>query len=130
MKASVTAVMVAIAVAGFSGYGCEGTSKKEARPETEQAGAMHEGHDHAGHDHAGHDHGTMHAPKESASADMGPQTTCPVMGGAINKDLYVDHEGKRIYVCCEACLDDVKANPEKYIKELAEKGQRVEEIEG
>ena len=27
-----------------------------------------------------------------------PQSTCPIMGGGINKSLYVDHEGKRIYV--------------------------------
>ncbi len=51
------------------------------------------------------------------------QTSCPVMGGKINKDLYVDHEGKRIYVCCEGCIGKVKAEPEKYIKKLAAKGE-------
>jgi len=41
------------------------------------------------------------------------QTTCPVMkGGKINKKLYVDHNGKRIYVCCKVCINKVKADPE------------------
>ena len=31
------------------------------------------------------------------------QTVCPVMGGVINKDLYVDYKGKRIYFCCPDC---------------------------
>lgn len=57
---------------------------------------------------------------------LSPQTTCPVMGGAINKNLYVDYKGKRIYVCCEGCIAEVKKDPEKYIKKLAEMGQGVE----
>ena len=27
------------------------------------------------------------------------QTTCPVMGNKINKDIYVDHQGTRVYFC-------------------------------
>lgn len=50
------------------------------------------------------------------------QTDCPVMGGKINKSLYVDTQGKRIYVCCAGCLPTLKANPEKYRKELEAKG--------
>lgn len=51
-----------------------------------------------------------------------PQTKCPVMGGDINKSLYVDADGKRIYVCCGGCIDAVKKNPQKFIKELEAKG--------
>ena len=51
------------------------------------------------------------------------QTTCPVMGGKVNKALYVDHEGKRVYVCCKGCIGAVQKEPEKYIKKLAEKGE-------
>ena len=50
------------------------------------------------------------------------QTICPVMGGTINKNLYVDADGKRIYVCCAGCVEKVKENPQKYIKELEDKG--------
>jgi YHS domain-containing protein len=57
-----------------------------------------------------------------------PQTTCPVMGEAINKSLYVDYNGKRIYVCCKLCIDSVKKDPEMYIKKLEKLGQSVETI--
>ena len=56
------------------------------------------------------------------------QTECPVMGGKINKNLYVDYHGKRIYVCCGMCIGKVKANPEKYIKELEAKGISLEVV--
>ncbi len=50
------------------------------------------------------------------------QTICPVMGNAIDKKLFVDHEGKRIYVCCTGCLETVKADPVKYIKLMEGQG--------
>lgn len=61
--------------------------------------------------------------KQAAEAKITLQTTCPVMGGKVNKDLYVDHDGQRIYVCCKGCIDTVRKNPEKYIGKLAEKGR-------
>ena len=57
-----------------------------------------------------------------------PQTTCPVQGGPINKKLFVDYKGKRIYVCCEGCIADVRKDPEMYIKKLADMGQGVKTI--
>lgn len=54
------------------------------------------------------------------------QTTCPVMGEAIDKKLFVDAEGKRIYVCCSGCVSTVKANPAKYIKILEDQGVTLE----
>ncbi len=32
------------------------------------------------------------------------QTKCPVMGGLINKNLYADYQGNRVYFCCPPCL--------------------------
>ena len=58
----------------------------------------------------------------NAPAKIVRQTTCPIMGGDIDRSLYVDHAGKRIYVCCSGCLAPIKENPEKYIKELEAKG--------
>jgi len=57
-----------------------------------------------------------------------PQTTCPVMGGEIDKSQYVDYKGKRIYVCCSGCLEKLKKNPEKYIKKLEKMGQTPEAV--
>ena len=54
------------------------------------------------------------------------QTTCPVMGNAIDKSLYVDANGKRVYVCCPSCLAKVKKEPAKYITQLESKGITLE----
>ena len=54
--------------------------------------------------------------------DVKQQTVCPVEGGKINKKYFVDVEGKRIYFCCPACIPKVKADPDKYIKEMEDQG--------
>lgn len=56
-----------------------------------------------------------------------PQTTCPVMGGPIDKSLYVDAKGKRIYLCCAACEDAIRAEPDKYIRKIEQRGQSLED---
>jgi YHS domain-containing protein len=50
------------------------------------------------------------------------QTTCPVMGGKIVKTIYADHDGKRVYFCCAGCDATFKKDPEKYIKQMEDKG--------
>ena len=62
------------------------------------------------------------------TAKLKPQATCPIQGEAINKKLFVDYKGKRIYVCCEMCLTEVKKDPEGAIKKLTSMGQGVETI--
>ncbi|MBP7829153.1 MAG: hypothetical protein KA248_04475 [Kiritimatiellae bacterium] len=62
-----------------------------------------------------------------AGAEVKAQSQCPVMGGAVNKSIYVDHGGKRVYLCCNACVSTFKADPEKYVKQLAEAGVQLEE---
>jgi YHS domain-containing protein len=46
------------------------------------------------------------------------QTTCPVMGGEIKKDVYLDHEGYRIYFCCQACVEKFKKDPGVYLQKM------------
>ena len=50
------------------------------------------------------------------------QTLCPVMGREIDKDYYVDYEGKRVYFCCQSCVETFKNNPEKYMQKLKDQG--------
>lgn len=57
-----------------------------------------------------------------------PQTTCPVMGGKINKDIYADYEGKRVYFCCKSCVAKFKEDPEKYIKKLEKENVKIKDI--
>ena len=63
-----------------------------------------------------------------ALAEGKPQTMCPVMGKKINKSLYVDAEGHRIYVCCGGCIGAVKADPGKYIQKMKAEGVEPERI--
>lgn len=56
--------------------------------------------------------------------DEGSQKTCPVMGNPINKEIFVDHEGQRIYFCCPGCNDPFKKNPAKYLKKLSDNGEK------
>ena len=55
------------------------------------------------------------------------QTLCPAMNSEINKKLFVDVKGKRIYVCCPPCKKKIKADPDKYIKILEGKGVKIED---
>lgn len=54
------------------------------------------------------------------------QEICPVMGGKINKSVYTDYNGKRIYFCCTACPEPFKKDPEKYIKKMEAEGVEFE----
>lgn len=64
----------------------------------------------------------------AAGAFAAAQTTCPVMGGTINKEIYADYKGERVYFCCLGCPPEFKKNPEKYLKKLKEMGQEPEKI--
>jgi YHS domain-containing protein len=51
-----------------------------------------------------------------------PQTVCPVLGGNINKQVYAEYQGKRIYFCCSGCITEFQKDPEKYIKKMEAEG--------
>jgi YHS domain-containing protein len=57
-----------------------------------------------------------------AATQSQAQTVCPVLGGAIDKNVYTDYQGKRIYFCCAACIEEFNQNPEKYLQKLKEAG--------
>lgn len=57
---------------------------------------------------------------------MQPQTTCPIMGGTINKDVFVDYNGMRIYFCCAGCEDEFLKKPEDYLNQMREQGVEPE----
>lgn len=59
------------------------------------------------------------ATKEAVGTEI-VQKICPVMGGPIDKSIYVDHEGRRVYFCCQMCVNEFKKDPEKYLKKFDE----------
>ncbi len=58
------------------------------------------------------------------------QKACPVQHGKINKDLYVDYKGQRIYFCCKECLPIFNKNPEAYLKRMEQEGVLPEKSPG
>ncbi|GMU24230.1 MAG: hypothetical protein AMXMBFR13_43060 [Phycisphaerae bacterium] len=48
------------------------------------------------------------------------QATCPVMGGAVDPEVSVEHEGHKVYFCCEGCDKKFKKEPAKYLAKLKE----------
>ena len=57
---------------------------------------------------------------ESPSGAAVVQKTCPVMGGPIDKTIFVDYKGRRVYFCCAACKEAFGKEPEKYIAKVDE----------
>ncbi len=59
-----------------------------------------------------------HPVKPSPKPTLIKQKVCPVMGGKINKKLYYEYKGHKIYVCCKGCIGTIKKDPEKYLKKV------------
>ncbi len=68
---------------------------------------------------------------EAASCDrvdLAPQTTCPVMGSDIDKTIYSDYNGERVYFCCSMCVSKFEADPETYLQVIKDNGEEPEHI--
>ena len=50
------------------------------------------------------------------------QTTCPIMGGKIDKNVFADYEGKRVYFCCAGCVAEFKKDPATHVKAMEDQG--------
>ncbi len=90
-----------------------GCKKSEPAPTETSVETMQEMHGHEGHEHAA----MMEKPAEAVASAI-EQTTCPVMGGAINKAIFTEHKGKNVYFCCSPCEEKFEQEPEKYIAKL------------
>ncbi len=56
------------------------------------------------------------------------QTLCPLTNDPINRQFHVDHEGKRLYGCSPHCVEKLKENPKKYIRQLEAEGITLEPL--
>jgi YHS domain-containing protein len=101
-------LMIAVLFAGLVLLG--GCKKSEpASPATPAATTQgHEGQEHAA--------ASTEPAKENVAA--AEQTTCPIMGGAIDKNIFTEYKGKKVYFCCAGCKEQFEKEPEKYIAKL------------
>ncbi len=60
------------------------------------------------------------APAESKT----PQTLCPIMGGEINKEVFTDVAGYRVYACCKPCLAKIEADPKAALQKIRANGEQ------
>lgn len=77
-------------------------------------------------DNSGHNNAKTETTVEEKTGKA--QTTCPIMkGNPINKDLYVDVEGKRVYYCCGGCGDAIKKDAKTIIAQFKAEGVTLED---
>jgi YHS domain-containing protein len=109
MKTLIVVLVSAVSLSAFSAFaGCCGDAPKAACPITLAAAAD--------------------VQKDAAAAPAGKaQTICPVMGEPINKEVFVDYDGKRVYFCCKMCQAKFKEDPAKYLHKLSQDGVTLED---
>jgi YHS domain-containing protein len=102
-------LVITIAVIGLVGLtGC----KKKEQPATPKSQTM-EGMTHQM-------TSTLEEANQTAQTGLASieQKTCPVTGDKIDKNVFVEYKGKKVYFCCSACKAKFEANPEKYVGKL------------
>ncbi len=65
----------------------------------------------------------------AAQNELKPQANCPVMGGKIDKDVYLDYQGQRVYFCCPSCKENFLKDPEKYFEKIEKDGVLLESVQ-
>ena len=93
MQISIVALLVGVLIIGFAG--CKGKSETD----TDSNAVAKTG-------------------GETTTTSAVAQTTCPIMGNAIDKTVFTEYQGQKVYFCCAGCIDKFKAEPEKYVKDL------------
>ena len=69
----------------------------------------------SGYAHEDHDEQSL----RSVETEELSQTECPVMvGNEVDRKMFVDYEGKRVYFCCNSCRSAFTKEPEKYLHRL------------
>jgi YHS domain-containing protein len=46
------------------------------------------------------------------------QKTCPITGKPIDKSVFVEYNGQKVYFCCPECKAEFAKDPDKYIANL------------
>jgi YHS domain-containing protein len=64
-------------------------------------------------------------PTMSAAESGKPQTKCPIKGGDIDKDVFVDVAGKRVFFCCPGCGDKFLKDAAGNLKTMKNHGVKV-----
>jgi YHS domain-containing protein len=126
MDAKKKRLMTVLLVVGFVFVGLvmlNGCKKEEPAAAPNDTSSAHD-HEHGEEGHT-HEHSEMAMTTETKEvASTGEQTTCPIMEGKpINKAVFTEYKGKKVYFCCPGCDGKFKEDPEKYIAKLPQFNQ-------
>ena len=118
MKTKSLMLVLALAAAVVL-FGCKKKEEPAPAPTLEQvekqAGEMKE----AAEETAEEAKETVEAATKAVEAAAAEQTMCPIMdGNKIDKNVFVEYQGKKVYFCCLQCKGEFEKNPEKYISNL------------
>jgi len=126
MDAKKQRLITVLLVAGFVFVGLamvNGCKKEEPTPAPNDTSSEHD-HEHGEDGHTHDSEMAMATEPAKEIASTGEQTTCPIMvGQPINKAIFAEYKGKKVYFCCAGCDTKFKADPEKYIAKLPQFNQ-------
>ena len=88
-------VVLLVWVLAFGFAGCKGKSETQTEPKT-----------------------ATNTEVKSTTTSPVAQTTCPVMGNPIDKSIFVEYQGQKVYFCCPDCKEKFLKEPEKYLSKL------------
>ena len=113
---SIAMLSIVVILVAFAVNGCkeDKPAQSNSTPEPKQHMESHEGHDHA----AMGDMKMANTAEPKVTLASVEQETCPVMGGKINKAVFTEYKGKKVYFCCAGCDKTFNADPQKYISKL------------
>lgn len=63
---------------------------------------------------------------DDKEACKGNQAKCPVKGEPINKDIFKEVDGQKVYFCCEECKAEFEKDPQKYLSKMEKDGVKCE----
>ncbi len=120
MKKAVNILMIALLVTGMSILlaGCKKKSDTPVMPESHDMDKMMDEAKDTADTMSEEAMKTAGAAIEEAKTIAAEQTVCPVMKGPIDKSVFVEYEGKKVYFCCPSCKAEFEKDPAKYIKDL------------
>ena len=104
---SIIAMIAAFLAIALFVYGCKETNSETTTNTTSEITRE-----------MAHAENTMAETAVSTAVATTEQTLCPVMDAPINKDMFVEYEGKKVYFCCGGCEKMFLENPEEYIAKL------------
>ncbi len=130
-----TYVLVLVCVVWFSGCSSSAVEDQATTTSANSGNHGHNDHDHASdsnasHDHASHDHdATNQETGAEAFAELSAedrtlamrQKTCPVTEeplGSMGSPIKVRVKDHDVFICCEACRDELLENADQYLTKL------------